>query len=137
MLLKILGISVLLGVFIKFMLISFVKELFSFIDLKKKGVPTEGVIVDVIESKDSDNLTVYQKVVEFTTLDNRKCRYISESNMYKPNLRKKVKLIYDPHDVDHVIINTKGEFIWILFKNLFVIIVFVFLLYGFVFATEG
>jgi hypothetical protein len=137
MLLKLIGLLVLLVLFIKFMLIAFFKQLFFFIDLKKRGIPIEGIIVDIKEIKDSDNLTLYQKVIEFTTLDNKKCRYTSDdATMYEPDLGKKVKLIYDPHNVDHILINPRSTFTWIVVKILFIILVFAFVFYGILYAKQ-
>jgi hypothetical protein len=71
---------------------------------RAKGVPAEGVVVDLIEKRDSDGSSTYSPEVEFQTPDGESHTYVSGTSSNPPSWDRgeKVTLRYDPGNPERV-----------------------------------
>jgi len=80
------------------------------VDLLNIGVPAQGIVINLVESRDSDGST-YAPLVEVTSREHGVFRFKSSLSSNPPSFSvgEKVDVIVDPDDKDRVIINSFGQ----------------------------
>lgn len=81
------------------------------LNLLRTGVKTPGVVVELIEKRDSDGDSTYAPLVEVQSREYGTFRFKSNMSSNPPSFSvgEKVEVIVDPKDIKRVVINSFGQ----------------------------
>lgn len=89
------------------------------INIERNGLATEGTVIDLVESTDSDG-TTYAPIVRFKTQSGRAFEFQSKHYSYPPQyeIGEKVTVLYLPEKPAEAIVKDEGQLLIIIFTVL-------------------
>lgn len=109
----------------KLILSKIINEIIFISKIKKRGIKTKGILVDLVSSTDLDGLKTYKSVYEYIVDEKKYTMSDKHSSMTKPAVGKEIELFYDSENPGIGFVNSSFILPFLYFQIIFILAIII------------